>query len=703
MYKNITFDKFNNKIHLWDDIEGYSNFEYKPFAYIVDPNGEYVTIDGHKVKKVHQWSESAEDIGLVYEHDVSPIMKTLIEKYWETDDISQGIVVMPLDIEVAKEGAYSTPQDADNTITSISYFNQHDKSYYCLLLDKNRPSREYSDKIEIGGKKLNVIYFTFKSEFDLLKVFLREFNLIKADILTGWNVEWFDIPYLYNRITKVLGKDWANGLSPIKRCHFRNAGEYNNLRLYIDGISIMDYLTLYKKFTFNEQPNYKLDTIAKIELGRGKIEYEGDLDKLYETDIMKFAEYNIVDVELIVSLDEKLQLLDIARGICHKGHVPYEDFIYSSKYLDGASLVYCKRNNLIASSNKSEGKNNDEQAEGAFVKMPKKGLHKWVIDLDLESLYPGNIRTLNISPETKFGRILNYDQEDYIRGADRKYIIELIKDNSVTGKFNFNNKSLTNKIVLNNSNELKNYVELNKLSISSNGILYDLSRPGLIPSILTLWFQERKEYQSKKKECDKVGNKELSQLYDKKQLITKILLNSFYGVLLLKSFRFYDKENGEAVTTTGKSVIGFSMKAANHLISNELNIKEDYCIYGDTDSVDGRACIRINGEENKSIDQTFDTYKQISRYVIDRNGREFIFPNISLPYFEEKNSQVKLGKVQYIERHLVKKRRFELKSTSGKTIIVTEDHSIMILRNGQLVEVKPLEIKVNDKIISIKC
>ena len=587
MYKNIHYDKFNNTIHLWDDIEGYSKFEYQPYAYSVDPNGDQITIDGHKVKKVKQWSKSAEELNLVYEHDVNPIIRTLIDRYYDSDDISIDFTTLFLDIEVAKEGSYSTVEDADNTITAISFKSSKEDVYYCLLLDTNRLESEYDGEITIdlskGSKTVKAKYFTFKSEFNLLKVFLREYLLIKPDCISGWNVEWYDMPYLYNRITKILGKDYADGLSPLKKCHARNTGDFNQLRLYISGVSILDYLTLYKKFTYSEQPNYKLDTISKKELGRGKVEYDGDLQKLYETDIKKFAEYNIIDVELISSLDEKLQLLEIARSICHKGHVPYEDFIYPSKYLDGASLVYCKRNGLIASSNKAD-KGSDDPAEGAFVKMPQTGLHRWVIDLDLESLYPGNIRTLNISPETKFGRILNYKQDDYTSNKDRKYYIELIKDNTVTGQFSDFGSS-SNKVYLKNSEELKSYIEKNNLSLSSNGILYDLSKPGLIPSILTLWFKERKDYQALKSKYTGEGNKELEQLYDKKQLVTKILLNSFYGVLLLKTFRFYDKENGEAVTTTGKSVISFSMKATNHFYAKETGITEDYCIYGDTDSL----------------------------------------------------------------------------------------------------------------------
>lgn len=590
MYKNIFFDSFNKDIHLWDDTDGYQKFKYQEYAYTPDPAGQYTSIDGHKVKKITEWSEQAQAMGMIYESNVPATTRTLVDLYYESDEISTNLVVLPLDIEVAKEGSYSTVEDANNTITAISYYSYREDLYYCLLLDNKRPPSEYIDDIIIqlpdsATKKINAKYITFKTEFDLLKTFIREYKSISPDIITGWNCEFYDIPYLYNRITKILGKDWANLLSPIKICKSKPAGDFNQLKVTIAGVSVLDYLMLYKKFTYSESPNYKLDTIAKNELGRGKVEYSGDLQTLYETDIKKFAEYNIIDVELIVAMDSKLMLLDIARGICHKGHVAYEDIIFSSRYLDGASLVFCKLNGVVASTNKAEGKNTEEDtAEGAFVKEPTPGLYKWVYDIDLTSLYPSNIISLNISPETKFGRVLNYSEEDYSKKTDRKYKIELIKDRTPIGKFS-DDGFKSNTIILNTADDLTNYLISNNLSISSNGILYTLNKPGLIPSILKKWFAERKEFNKLKAKYAAEGDKNLQSLYDKKQLVTKILLNSFYGALLLKTFRFYDKDNGEAVTLTGQSVIRWSMKVADSYYSKILGEYKELCLYLDTDSL----------------------------------------------------------------------------------------------------------------------
>lgn len=619
MYKNIYFDSFNKDIHLWDDVEGYSKFKYKEYAYTPDPNGQFTSIDGHKVKRIAEWSDQALNMGMIYEANVPATTRTLVDLYYESDELSHGLVVLPIDIEVAKEGSYSTTAEANNTITSISYYSYKENLYYCLLLDKNRPPSEYNDIVEIklseeATKTVQTKYFTFNSEFDLLKVFLREYNLIKPDVITGWNVEFYDVPYLYNRICKVLGKDWANGLSPIKICKSSPAGDFNQLKVSIAGVSVLDYLMLYKKFTYSESPNYKLDTIAKAELGRGKIEYDGDLQKLYETNIKKFAEYNIVDVELIVAMDAKLNLLDIARGLCHKGHVPYEDIIFSSRYLDGASLVFCKINGVVASTNKATGKDEEsDSAEGAFVKEPTPGLYKWVYDIDLTSLYPSNIISLNISPETKFARVLNYSEDAFAKQVDRKYKIELIKDTTPVGKFSESGFK-SNVVLLNNSSELRQYLEDNNLSISSNGILYTLDKPGLIPSILRKWFAERKEYNKLKAEYAASGNEDLQSLYDKKQLVTKILLNSFYGALLLKSFRFHDKDNGEAVTLTGQSVIKWSMRVADQYYSKVLGSPKELCIYLDTDSLFYSA-LPIIEHTYGNIDNLSD--EQLTQYTLD--------------------------------------------------------------------------------------
>jgi DNA polymerase elongation subunit (family B) len=587
MYRSIYYDERKEKIHLWGDGEhndvGYTVHDYEPYAYMIDRDGDSITIDGYRCKKVKDWSDDSIKMGLVYEHNVSPATRFLIDRYADSDEVSKDTKILYIDIEVAKEEKYSTPEDADNTVTAITYFATGDPHYTCLLLDTHRDAQEYMTTIDINGASVTAKIKTYKNERDVLMSFMNAYQKVGHNIITGWNVEFFDMPYLYNRIVKIFGYDVANSLSPdakLVKKKFTNSGEL----ISIAGVTVLDYLNLYKKFTYIEQSNYRLNTIAKFELGRGKVEYEGDLDHLYNTDIVKFAEYNIVDVELVVALENKLELIMTALGLCHKGHCAHQDIQFTSAYLDGAALTYCRRNGLIASANKSQ---REDQAQGAFVKQPTPGLYKWVYDLDLTSLYPMNMITLNISPETKYCKIHGWDEEEYVKGTERTYRLEFYRDNTVTGEFDdfFKVKKTTETEIV-GSAALKQYLIDNNLSVASNGVTYTLEKDGVIPAILKVWFDDRKRFKDLRKEAERDGDMKLAAYYDRKQLITKILLNSFYGVLLLPSFRFYDKANGEAVTLTGQSVIQWATRAADFFYNKELGTTDkSYCIYTDTDSI----------------------------------------------------------------------------------------------------------------------
>jgi len=308
-------------------------------------------------------------------------------------------------------------------------------------------------------------------------------------------------------------------------------------------------------------------------LGKGKIEYDGNLDILFRDDIEKFIEYNLVDVELVVEFDQKLQFIDTARGICHAGHVPYEDFVYSSKYLEGAMLTYLKRKGIVAPNKPADRQermqalrdNNEEKFIGAYVKAPIVGKYEWIYDLDLTSLYPSIIMSINISPETKVGKIEDWDAQKFIKGEVAEY---RVGDNYIT------------------KDNLQKLLEKSKYSIASNGVMYRTDKPGCIPDILDLWFSQRVEFRKLEKKYGDEGDKEKYAFYKKRQLVQKILLNSLYGVLGLPAFRFYDVDNATAVTTTGQTVIKSTADMANIKYNKELNTPNaDSNIYIDTDSV----------------------------------------------------------------------------------------------------------------------
>jgi DNA polymerase elongation subunit (family B) len=562
MYQNVYLQKGKDLVHLWDDKLGYQTFPYKTFNYAYAPaeRGQSTALDGTKVTKIYEFQK---DDPAYYETDVPETTRILVDLYSESDLPSEGHVVLTFDIEVEMESGLPDVEKADNEITAIALHDGPTDTYYALVLDKG-------GKLQNTIKKDNRIIKAFRSERELLNAFLTVYEHINPTILTGWNIDAFDVPYLFNRLVNVLGKQNAYRLSPIRD------GFYSPYRKKwsLAGVSILDYITLYKKFTYSLMPSYALNYIAKKELDRTKVEYVGSLDDLFKEDLEKFIEYNIVDVELVVEFERKLQYIDLCRGICHAGHVPYEDYMFSSKYLEGACLNYLKKRNLVAPNKPADRREQMEALKesgeqgfiGAYVKDPIPGKYDWLYDLDLTSLYPSIIMSLNISPETKVGKIANFDAEAFVKGDYRVWNIEHTALNYTT-------------------EELRKELNEEKLSISSNGVLYTQDKPGLIADILDEWFSQRVEFRKLEKKFGKEGNKQQHEFYAKRQLVQKILLNSLYGVLGLPAFRFYDVDNAAAVTTTGQTVIKNTAKMVNIKYNKELGTNEDYNIYIDTDSV----------------------------------------------------------------------------------------------------------------------
>jgi len=549
MYQAIAYRNKDNSIHIWDDTKGYYSFKYQPYAYRKATYGEHVALDGERVTKISEFDRN--EPGL-YEHDINPETRTLIDLYTDSDESSVGHSTLFIDIEVDVEDGFPTPETAENEITSIAIYDAAGDEKFVWILD---PSGQVPNL-----KQGNLETVSCKSEYELLQKFMSKYFEIQPTIITGWNIDFFDIPYLYNRMVNVMGESFARKLSPINDVIWL---KHRN-RYRISGVSCLDYMALYKNFTYSQESSYSLEAISQKELGKGKLKYEGTLDTLLKTDIQKYVDYNMNDVDLVVELDQKMKLIDLARGICHKGHVPYEDFLFATRYLDGAALTYLKRQDIVAPSRKPRDSDEPLDLLGAFVKAPNPGRYKWVYDLDLTSLYPSIIMTLNVSPETKVTKLSNFDGTKYVKGLGQHY----------TDGWNG----------WEDSNELQIYLQKNLYSIAANGVVYDTKINGFLPSILRKWFDERVEFKNLRKRYEKEGDAAKAEYFDRMQLVTKILLNSFYGVLGNPGFRFFDPDNAVAITSTGQQLIKFTADIGNQYYKNELGVDKDYCIYTDTDS-----------------------------------------------------------------------------------------------------------------------
>ena len=599
MYQNIFVSKKDNIIHLWDDKKGYVTVPYRPYAYRKREGGMYRSIYGDELEKVYKFNPKDPSL---FESDVPAETRILIDAYEDSDEPSEGHRVVYLDIEVSTEGGFPNVEEADKEITAIAIYDSCTSKYTAFILDKEHKLQDFV--------KENVEVRSFTDEDSLLMHFLTKWEEIQPTISTGWNSDNFDMPYLFRRMKNIVGPNNAKRLSPIQVAYINDW----NKKVIVAGVTHLDYMTLYKKLNIKQEASYALGAIGKKIVGMEKIAYKGSLDDLYKADINKYIEYNLNDVQIIVALEKKLQFIELARAICHKGHVPYEWYEMSSRFIEGAILMYLRRKGQVAKNKSLDGRDeyetqmedNEQGFEGAYVKAPTPGRYDWVFDLDLTSMYPNIIISLNLSPETKVAVInkIEYDdsyvedrtkeiREDYENLGDsaqkktpfaqyleqRLYAFNarLFAQDKI-GKYHVGSTVYTN-------DEFKQLVTQSNLSVASNGVMCKKDKTGVIPEILVKWFDERKDLRKLAKKHADLKEWEKYEFYDGRQKVQKVLLNSIYGVLGLPIFRFYDKDNASAVTITGQDIIKSTGKAINECFKRSLNEKEgDWVIYTDTDS-----------------------------------------------------------------------------------------------------------------------
>jgi DNA polymerase elongation subunit (family B) len=619
MYQSIYYE-YPNRFLIRDDEKGWLEKEYQPLFYKISEEGTLPTLDGKKAKATKRYDK--EDPNL-YEKDVDPKTRILIDLYKESDEVPKTHNMVFLDIENVMFNPLTSEmiRTAPTSITSIALYDNNSKTYICLILDTSGKLNEINDP----GK----IILPFKTEKELLAKFLDVWEVLDPTIVTGWNSDFFDMPYIYYRIRKVLGQDEVLRLSPIRKIK-------ENLQLgeiEIGGINHLDYMNLFKKYVVKNEPSYALNEIGLKYVKLGKIIYEGNLDKLFDTDVNKFIEYNIRDVEIIVKIEEKLQFITLTILICHLCHVNYEQIYYSTVLNDGAILTYLKRKGIV-SPNKPTTTNKkikevdigdivksgkyvegelisiDEQTKtgaiqlksgvvkyfpifsirrkedyaGGYIKEPVPGLYEWVIDLDFTSLYPSIIRSLNIGIETLLGRIVNTGKYDNnwtlrdIKAMDPN--TEVIFERITNGKEIYQSTVAISKIV--------QLVEEENLLISASGAIFRTDRSSVVCEVLTDWFLKRKEYNKLKKQYGAEGNKDLESFYDRRQHAFKIKLNDVYGCYAINGWRYTDghKFISSGITLTGQRVTQESIRFVNAWINNILGTDlHDYVVTSDTDSL----------------------------------------------------------------------------------------------------------------------
>lgn len=551
--------------------------DYKPYLFLPTKNeSEYKTLDGKPVrKKLFSSIREAKDFLSRYEdvEDMKIYGMTNFLYSWIYDNFHdeiqydvKNISVASLDIETSMKHEFDV-ELAMNEITAITVGCKG--VYYTLGIKDFTPTKQ------------NHKYFKCKDEADLLQRFITLWEKINADIVTGWNVEFFDIPYIINRMKRILGEDSPKKLSPWGLLHpyeieirGRTVTSYTMV-----GTTVLDYMELYKKFNLEPRESYKLDHIAEVELDEKKLdysEYDG-LDDLYERNFQKYIEYNLHDVILVDRLDAKLKMIELVLYLAYDAKVNYQDALATVKPWDAIIHSYLLDQKIVIPPVR---RNTQSSLVGGFVKDVVKGMYKWVVSFDLTSLYPHIIMGWNISPETFAGRLSSFFTIDQL----------LEKPN----------------------------VNTNGYAVTANGCQYRRDIRGFLPDLMEQKFNRRstlkKQMLELKKEYERTKDESLqsriTQL-DNAQNAVKIQINSAYGALANIWFRWYDLNHAEAITTTGQLAIRWISDRINEYLNNLFKTTNvDYVIANDTDS----AYITLEALVNKLLPNETDNFK-VARFL----------------------------------------------------------------------------------------
>lgn len=718
MYRNISYRIDANwdgviRLDTWDENGNPITEEHthKSHLFYDYPKGDDLSVYGHKLRRLefnsiigrNKWIKEHRGHNLIFE-SIPPVREFLLDRFGgqqeDADFMKYKLRVHFFDIEIAVEDEFPEPKKAEYPINVMTIYDTKLCKYFTWICTEDTELPFECDE--------DVEYFIFSSETKMLQNFLAWFQNNYPDVISGWNIDGFDIPYLVNRLKKKLGYGEELKLSPIRKILIKEGvirrGEFRPIDEYrIEGITCLDYLFLYRtKFSTKNLSSHKLENVGQEELGYGKLEYNGSIKDFWKRNFVDFVKYNIQDVKLLFDLDTKLNYIALARKMCNMGLCEYSSIYKSQPYIYGAIVLEALKDGKRVLSIGLDEQQKTSKFIGAHVFEPRTGFYgRGVSSLDLNSLYPSIMIMLNISPETKVGRVLEETDE---------YVLIKTADNGDIVKYTQAKYQAL----------LKNH-----LCISHNKILYwkSTKKKGFIPKFLERLYSERRAKKDKMLEIKAIIEEKkkegvldtklnsLRDLLDTTQHAYKIFLNSIYGQFGSQYFPMYDIENAEAVTVSGQYIIKSSSEYINWWFK-EYYDQDDSLVYGDTDSCFYDNVIKIQKIKKIEIEIEYeesepcigDLYNEYNNESYEKqltlHGHEMInVDNLNVLSFSDK--EINRGEVDYLPvkrliRHKVSKGKYEICCIDGKSTIVTEDHGCVVIRNGELFRIKPNDILLDD-------
>jgi len=571
--------------------------KYEPSLFVPDSNGDWANVHGKRLKQVNfdgpraakDYVRQFSDVDNFELHGTDRFAYAYINERWPDQvQYDVGLIrVLALDIEVDSTNGFVEPEDPKNHITAIT-MHMGRRGYVSYGLGDYKPTRT------------DVTYRKFKNEEALLRAVVLDWSDYDPDVVTGWNIEAYDIPYLFGRVERILGDESLKVFSPWRRVRRVNAnvrtfgGQLEQTTRYdVGGVAILDYMVLHKKFTYTQHESYALDYIAHVEIGEKKLDYSefASLHDLYRRDHQKFIEYNIRDVELILRIEDKMRLLELAYALAYDAKVNLQDVFSQVRMWDVITHNHLWKNKVAVRT--AGGGTKYSAFVGAYVKEPQCGMHDWVVSFDLISLYPHLIMGYNISPETiiRQGRI---DIEDVVTFIDKVPIVP------------------------------------EGMCLAPNGVYFSTKKQGFLPDIMERMYTDRARYKSlmieSQKKLEATTDQNVRRMLEKDvakyrnfQEAKKRQLNSAYGAMGNQYFRFFDIDMATAITMGGQLAIRWVVKCLNEKLNASMaTVDFDYIIASDTDSIYvnfGPLVAKMNMKTTKAkVD------------FLDKVSREFVQP-----------------------------------------------------------------------------